>query len=141
MNSHNWFLENLDKLRVNRAGDSLTTRLSPTPGKDANPPLRTKICGEFLKGPIPLAWLSAAAGIRGKSALAVGLALWFEAGRKRCHEVRLTSAILRRFGVCRKSKYAGLDSLEKAGLIAVNRQPRKNPVVTIQQRDDRQTPD
>src|SRR5689334_1752081 len=58
-----------------------------------------KITGEFLKGPIPLPWLTAASMLSGKAPLAVGLAVWFESGRRKSREVRLTTAILRRFGV------------------------------------------
>jgi hypothetical protein len=115
-----------DRLRV-RPGfvpvaAPLTTKQSPKPGK---------ITGEFLKGPIPLPWLSAAAKLRGKAPLAVALAVWFEAGRRRSNEVRLTTAILDRFAVTRKAKYTALAALEKAGLIRVRRQSRKNPIVTI----------
>jgi hypothetical protein len=45
--------------------------------------------------------------------------------------VTLTSAILRRFSVNRKAKYRGLEALEEAGLIRVERRPKKNPIVTI----------
>ncbi|NBO91183.1 MAG: hypothetical protein EBV06_02525 [Planctomycetia bacterium] len=45
--------------------------------------------------------------------------------------MRLTTAILKRFGVNRKAKYRALASLEDAGLIRVHRELRKNPVVTI----------
>jgi len=89
------------------------------------------IKGEFLKGPIPLTWLSSAAALSGKGPLAVGLAIWFEAGRRRSREVTLTNAILERFGVTRKTKYRGLNALEEAGLIVLDRRPRRNPVVTI----------
>ncbi len=92
---------------------------------------RAKITGEFIKGPIPLAWLSAAARLPGKAPLAVGLAIWFEAGRRRSNEFILTTAILNRFGVHRKAKYKALSELEHARLIRVYRKPRRNPVVTI----------
>ena len=45
--------------------------------------------------------------------------------------MRLTTAILKRFGVNRKAKYRALKSLEDAGLIRVHRELRKNSVVTI----------
>ena len=86
---------------------------------------RTRVKGEFLKGPIPLAWLSTAAKLSGKASLAVALAIWFEAGRHRSQEIVLTTAILRRFGVNRKGKYRGLQLLERACLISVVRSPRK----------------
>src|SRR6476659_7094044 len=58
-----------------------------------------QIKGEFLKGPIPLPWLTAASMLPGKAPLAVALAVWFEAGRRKSQEVRLTTAILERFHV------------------------------------------
>jgi hypothetical protein len=119
----NDFFADLDRLRL--AGSTIE---SPAP---PDSPARRRVRGEFLKGPVPLAWLSAASKLPGKVALAVGLALWFEAGRRRSQTVTLTSAILARFGVNRKGKYRGLASLEKAGLIEVVRVPRRNPVVTI----------
>ena len=91
-----------------------------------------RVQAEFIKGPIPLAWLSAAAELPGKAALAVGLALWFERGRRKSDEVTLTTTICRRFGVVdRKGKYRGLAALEEAGLVAVEWRPNRNPVVTI----------
>jgi hypothetical protein len=120
----NDFFANLDRLRL--AGSTIEAP-APTPDN----PARRRVRGEFLKGPVPLAWLSAASKLPGKAVLAVGLALWFEAGRRRSNTVTLTSAILARFGVNRKGKYRGLASLEQAGLIEVVRVPRRNPVVTI----------
>ena len=90
-----------------------------------------KITGEFLKGPIPLPWLTAASKLSGKAPIAVALAIWFQVGRRRSKEVRLTSAVIERFGIDRKAKYRGLSALEQAGLIKVRRELRRNPVVTI----------
>ena len=118
--------ENLDSLKINK-----TTASSIVAAKVADPKGKKKISGEFLKGPVPLLWLTAAAQLSGKAPLAVGLAIWFESGRRKSNEVKLTSAILQRFAIKRKSKYTALNSLEDAGLIRVRREPRKNPVVTI----------
>lgn len=121
----------LDRLRFTPT--ALTT---PGAGKpaDVKPPPKPKakkITGEFLKGPIPLPWLTAVTRLSGKAPLAVALAVWFEAGRRKSNEVKLTSAVLRRFSVNRKAKYSALKSLERAGLVRVRREPRRNPVVTI----------
>lgn len=116
-----------DRLRVRPGFVPVAVPLTAT----NKPPKPGKIKGEFLKGPIPLPWLSAAAKLRGKAPLAVALALWFEAGRRRSNEVRLTTAIINRFSVSQKAKYTALAALENAGLVRVHRQPRKNPVVTI----------
>jgi hypothetical protein len=86
--------------------------------------------GGFLKGPIPLPWLSSAARLPGK-ALAVGLALWFESGRKRRRQVTLTGPILERFRVSRFATYRALHFLEQAALVTVDRRVGKNPIVTL----------
>ncbi|MFM8272665.1 MAG: hypothetical protein ACKODX_10070 [Gemmata sp.] len=124
------FFDDLDRLRLTPRGNPLPTR---APADSSPKQLQSRrVRGEFLKGPVPLVWLTAAAQLSGKSPLAVGLALWFEAGRRRSPTVTLTSAILARFGVVdRKSKYRGIVALEQAGLINVIRVPRRNPVVTI----------
>ena len=118
--------DNLDCLKINNLVASPKVAAKGVDQKE-----KKKILGEFLKGPIPLLWLTAAAQLSGKATIAVGLAIWFESGRRKSNEVKLTSAILQRFAVKRKSKYSALKSLEDAGLIHVRREPRKNPVVTI----------
>lgn len=118
--------DNLDFLKINKLATSPIVA-----AKVGEQKVQKKISGEFLKGPIPLLWLTAASNQSGKAPLAVGLAIWFESGRRKSNEVKLTSAILQRFAIKRKSKYTALKSLEDAGLIRVRREPRKNPVVTI----------
>jgi hypothetical protein len=61
------------------------------------------------------------------------LAIWHLAGlRSRKHDLRLTSQTLELFGIKdRSAKYRGLAALEKAGLISVQRETGKNPLVTI----------
>src|SRR5262249_33456282 len=88
--------------------------------------------GQFLRGPIPLAWLAAAAKLPGKAPLAVALAIRFEAGR-RGHDraVKLTNPLAAQLGVSPKSKYPALNALPQAGLVAVRREPKKAPVITI----------
>jgi len=77
-------------------------------------------------------WLSVAAKLPGKSALAVALAIMFEAGRRRrTQDIILTTAILQRFGVNRKAKYRAVKKLEGANLITVVRRPNKNPIISV----------
>lgn len=122
------FFADLDRLRL---------PAQPPPPFAAKPtgspprPKAKKITGEFVKGPIPLPWLATASMLPGKAALVVALAVLFESGRRKSPEVKLTTDILRRFGVNRKAKYSGLKALENAALVRVHREPRRNPVVTI----------
>jgi len=90
-----------------------------------------RVRGEFLKGPIPLDWLGRASKLPGKAPLATAIAIMFEVGRRRSPQITLTTAILERFGINRKAKYRGLEQLEEANLISVDRRPRRNPIVTV----------
>lgn len=127
------FFGNIDRLRL--PFDQITGHTKAT-NNGSTISATPKINGEFLKGPIPLVWLSAAAGLPGKASLAVGLAIWFESGRRKSHDIVLTTAILERFSVNRKAKYRGLKALEAVGLISVVRRPKKNPIVTIKTEPD-----
>jgi hypothetical protein len=84
----------------------------------------------FLKGPIPWAWLQRATPLPGK-ALAVGLVLWFLKGLRRQNTVRLEPSKVRSLGLSRRQCYRGLEALEQAGLVAVQRQLGSAPTVTI----------
>ena len=88
-----------DFIDVERLRLPLTqTERQPKANGNGRNPFTSRVQGEFLKGPIPLDWLSTAAKLRGKAPLAVALAIWFEAGRRKSNEVILTTAILARFG-------------------------------------------
>jgi len=89
---------------------------------------------QFLKGPIPLNWLATAAGLSGKS-LAVAVALRYRAGLEKSLDGLVASPqLLRRFGVSRYAGYRGLESLERAGLVSVERRTGRCPRVTIKDR-------
>jgi hypothetical protein len=86
---------------------------------------------QFLKGPIPLNWLAAAASLPGKS-LAVAVALWYQAGLTKSREgLAVTPRLLRRFGINRYAGYRGLGLLELAGLVSVDRHRGRCPRVAI----------
>jgi hypothetical protein len=90
--------------------------------------------GEFIQGPIPIAWLSRACELPGPQVVEVALAIWFLQGLpKRGEEgLKLTSKTLKRFHVRNRStKSRALKALEEAGLIRVERRPNQNPLVTI----------
>ena len=85
---------------------------------------------KFLKGPVPLRWLTLAARLPGRS-LHIGVVLWFLAGLQRDSRVALSSNLLAEFGVDRHAKYRALIWLEGDGLVTVKRHGGRNPVVTI----------
>jgi hypothetical protein len=86
---------------------------------------------DFLRGPIPVAWIGKAASL-GWKATQVALAIHFMAGlRKDQAEFRLSTVSCKLFGLSRGGKLVGLKALEKAGLIRVRRAQGKNPQVTI----------
>lgn len=123
------FFANLDRLRM--PDQQIVKHSEAKPERMLNLSRNRRVKGEFLKGPIPLTWLSSAAKLPGKAPLAVALAIMFESGRRKSNEIVLTTAICKRFDVNRKAKYRGLEKLEEANLIDVQRRPRKNPVVRI----------
>lgn len=86
--------------------------------------------GGFIKGPLPLAWMQAAARMPGKT-LQVALALWYLAGLKKTTTVRLASKPLSEMGVSRDAKYDALARLEQLGLVAVEQQRGQAPLVTL----------
>ena len=103
--------------------DVETLRLRESDNKSRPVPRRTPTPkhrpGEkFIKGPIPLAWLSAAASLPGK-ALAVGVAIWFLVGLHKNNQVRITGGTLKHFNVRRQALYRAIDNLAGAGLIVV----------------------
>jgi hypothetical protein len=96
----------------------------------ARPPLRRKSTGRFLKGPIPLAWLAAAARQPGR-ALHVGIAVWFLAGMKRDRTVALSPSVLAELGVNRHAAYRAVGALERANLLSVSRKCGRAPIVSV----------
>jgi hypothetical protein len=84
----------------------------------------------FLKGPIPLAWLSVAAAIPGK-ALNVALAIRWVADMSKGGEVHVTKAALKYFGLSEDAYRDGLGRLEVAGLVAVTRKAGRRARVKI----------
>ena len=85
---------------------------------------------KFIKGPIPLGWITKAAGMEGKT-LHVGMTLWFLSGLKRSRKVALSQSKLKLFGVSRQTSYRALSRLESAGLVSVERHQGRSPIVII----------
>lgn len=105
-------------------------RISSRRSRSRQNPPKPGVREQFLKGPIPLNWLCAAAQLPGKS-LQVAIAVWFLAGLHRSGVVSLSNQISYRFGLDRNSKYRGLVWLEAQGLISVERKIGRAPVITI----------
>ena len=84
----------------------------------------------FIRGPISLAWLNAAAKLPGKT-LNVGLAIWWLAGMSKTTAFKLTGKSLDQLGVSRDAASDGLKRLEDNGLILVKRSPGQRPIVEI----------
>ena len=95
-------------------------------------PPRHRVGEWFLKGPIPGAWLTRAAGLSFR-ALRVGLALWYLAGVRTSRVVRPTRDTWQRFGLSSDAGRRGLAALEGAGLVAVDRRPGRCSEVTIRE--------
>ena len=109
-----------DHLRLPRNVSLATSRL----------PARLTKGEHFLKGPVPLRWLEAAARLPGKC-LHTGVALWYVAGLTRSASVPLSNIAGLRFGLDRNAKYRALAWLEQASLIKVERKLGRAPIVTI----------
>jgi hypothetical protein len=86
----------------------------------------------FLRGPIPLTWLSLAADLR-KPALSAGIALWFIRGvSKKTGAIRVTAAVRKKMGLSGNQMLRGLRALELAGLVRFVKEGRgRCPVVEI----------
>lgn len=91
---------------------------------------RRRRVGRFLKGPIPMCDLAAAARLPGK-ALAVYLAVHHRAALTRSPRLRLPAGLLVELGVDKHAKARALRHLETAGLIRVERQSGRSPLICL----------
>jgi hypothetical protein len=101
-------------------------RLDSSSGQYIDAPLSVP----FLKGPIPMAWLNAAAKLPGKT-LNVGIAIWWLAGMSKNTSFKITGKALDQLGVSRDAASDGLRRLEENGLILVKRLPGQRSTVEI----------
>jgi hypothetical protein len=115
---------------VNAAFKSEQFRLKGRNALGLNKLPRPKSGEHFLKGPIPLSWLTAASSLPGRS-LHAGIAIWFAAGLTKSRVIPLSNLATSRFGIDRSAKYRALAWLEEAGLISVQRQTGRAPTVVI----------
>ncbi len=84
----------------------------------------------FLKGPISMDWLGAAGHLPGK-ALQVGIAVHWLAGMNAGKPFKLTAKALGMMGVSSDAARDGLNRLESANLIEVQRMPGQRPTVAL----------
>jgi hypothetical protein len=80
---------------------------------------------------VPLWWAEQAAAATGTQKAFVWVWLLYLAWKASSNTVTVPNGKLEAYGVSRKVKYKVLRELEAAGLIKVERQVRKSPVVTL----------
>ena len=83
-----------------------------------------------MKEPIPLDWLSKAARLPGH-ALHIAVSIWFWHGILKTKTFKLSFRKMKELGVERTTGYRGLEALEAAGLVLVERKRGRQPVITI----------
>jgi len=101
--------------------------------------IRVRMDGSEFVMRIPVPWIHEAAILSGKC-VAVGLSLWFRFGIDKTPRVKLTRALLRKFGVDRHAGKRALAKLESAGLVTVERANGRSPIVTLCQLTSRTGP-
>lgn len=102
--------------------------LSAVPKRKRLP--RHKRGEKFLWGPVPWSWIEASMRLPVRAS-DVGVLLWHLAGLKKSRTVRFSHKPARAVGLDRRAVRRGLDHLERAGLISVERKPGRAPLVTI----------
>ena len=105
-------------------GCKLAVSVFDLPESEAGPKRR------LLYAPIPLNWWLLASRLPGKS-LQVASVSWLLAGWNRSAEFELALDDSAEFGPSRSSDSRGLDTLDRAGLVSVERRPGRSPVVLI----------
>jgi hypothetical protein len=101
----------------------------PQAGEDGRRKKRL-IAGSFIRGPIPLEWVSKVCRLS-PAAIRVALAVLYITSRSGSGVGQLTTAVCKQFNVSRTGKWRGLVELEDAGLIAIERRPHQNPHVKL----------
>ena len=84
----------------------------------------------FLKGPIPMSWLSVAAKLPGK-AFHLAVAIQWLVGMSPAQKLKITAKALELLGISKDAYRDGLRRLEEAELISVERRVGQFPWVSI----------
>jgi hypothetical protein len=103
-------------------------------------PCKTRSRQPFFRGPIPLNWLSAAACLPGRT-LHVALALRHTAALQKSLTIKVPRRMRETFGISDGLYGLALRRLEGAGLVSVERENGRAPVVTINSLTDTQEGD
>ena len=105
--------------------DAIPVRRVPSPRS------KTKRAREFVKGPLPLAWIEAAARCGHAKALPLLLALKFRSDASGEAWVKPPMAVLERLGIARMDRSRAIAALERTGLIEVQRRRGRPPLVRL----------
>lgn len=116
--------------RTLRSTDLDALRLKARPLSPRTTPPRPRNGEKFIRGPIPWSWIASASQLPGKSAH-VAWALWFAAGVHRSRTFPVPMNRIREIGVSRQAAYRSLQTMENAGLVALERGSGKRAVVTL----------
>ncbi len=85
---------------------------------------------KYLKGPIPLPWLTLASSC-GLKGLHVAIAIWWLSNMGKASSVRLTRQSLARFGVSPRTGLRCLERMKALGLVEFESHRGRGPLVTI----------
>jgi hypothetical protein len=96
---------------------------------EARTPVRRKKAEEFAK--VPLWWIHQATKATNTGKALVCIVLLHTAWKTQRSTFPLPNGRLAKLGISRETKRRALVGLERAGLITVERPPRKTPIVTM----------
>jgi hypothetical protein len=96
---------------------------------EAAAPAKRKKVEPFVK--VPLWWIAQATKATNTGRALVCIELLYAAWKTKRSTFPLPNARLARLGIKRETKRLALRDLERAGLITVERPPRKTPIITL----------
>ena len=90
----------------------------------------TRMSRRFVKGPIPLPWLSKALELT-PSAVKCALALFYQRGLSSSDTFKIEPARFRELGIADTARRRGLRELEEHGLVRLQKDHSKSPVANL----------
>ena len=94
------------------------------------PPRKSRLTDRFIAGPVDVGWLSRARKL-GVTALWVGLALWYLRGLRKSDRFVVSNRMMESWNVEPDAKRRALRKLQRAGLILIEPQERRSPIVSL----------